>query len=617
MPLVHARRFRVALSVALLALLVPVALTLRELGTDAAQPWIRLGALLVVGATLVAALSRQRSFEERVRSQQAADEALRASEAKFSGILEIAADAIISVDESQRIVHFNHGAEEIFGYRADEAIGQHLATLLPPRTRAMHDAHMRRFGSGPEIARRMGERREIFGLRKTGEEFPAEASISKLDTPSGVLYTVVLRDVTDRKRAEEDERFLSAASAELGKSLELEEELRVAADLPVPRLADACLIDFAGADDDTYRRVAGRRQRTDLTPPLEALAAIPLTADSPSPIVDVIRRGRADVVPSVDDAWLESSEEPTLIPEWQRLGARALLIMPLVAGGETLGALTLISVDGRSFGSEQQALAEKYAAVAAGALANAKLYGIAQRANRARDDVLGVVSHDLRNPISAIAMCARALEETPAGDEAARKQLLLTIRESTEWINRLIQDLLDVAIIESGKLTLQLREQEPAPLALQARHMFEVEAAGHEIQLDAKIATNLPLVNADGARIVQALGNLLRNAIKFTPNGGRISIDVNGRGGAGGGRVEFSVQDSGPGIPLENQARLFDRYWQSSSGARARGTGLGLSIAKGIVDAHGGEIWVRSNPGQGSTFSFAIPAAPTPVRGER
>ena len=615
MPLVHARQFRVALSVALLALLIPVALTLRELGTNAAQPWLRLGALLVVGATLVAALSRQRSFETRVRSQQAADEALRASEAKFSGILAIAADAIISVDDSQRIVHFNHGAEEIFGYRADEAIGQHLATLLPPRTRAMHDAHMRRFGSGPEIARRMGERREIFGLRKNGEEFPAEASISKLDIPGGVLYTVVLRDVTERKRAEEDERFLSGASAELGKSLELEEELRVAADLPVPRLADACLIDFGGADEDSYRRVPSGRQRTDLTPALEALAANPLTVDSPSPIIDVIRRGRAEVVPSVDDAWLEASEEVALIPEWRRLGAPALLIMPLVAGGETLGALTLIGVDGRSFGTEQQALAEKYAAVAAGALANAKLYGIAQRANRARDDVLGVVSHDLRNPISAIAMCARALEETPAGDEVARKQLLLTIRESTEWINRLIQDLLDVAIIESGKLSLQLREQEPAPLALQARHMFEVEAAGHEIQLDAKIATNLPLVNADGARIVQALGNLLRNAIKFTPNGGRISIDVNGRGG--GSRVEFSVHDSGPGIPLENQARLFDRYWQSSNGARARGTGLGLSIAHGIVAAHGGEIWVRSSPGQGSTFTFAIPAAPTPVRGER
>jgi len=207
-------------------------------------------------------------------------------------------------------------------------------------------------------------------------------------------------------------------------------------------------------------------------------------------------------------------------------------------------------------------------------------------------------------------MCARALEENAPRDEAARKELLLTIRESTEWINRLIQDLLDVAVIESGKLSLQLREQEPAPLALQARHMFEVEAAGHQIQLDARIATNLPLVTADGARIVQTLGNLLRNAIKFTPNGGRIAIGVEARGG----RVEFSLKDSGPGIPVENQARLFDRYWQSSDGARARGTGLGLSIAKGIVDAHGGEIWVRSAPGQGSIFTFAIPAAPSPSR---
>ncbi len=611
MPLVHVRRFRVALWVALLAVLVPAGITLSELAAGGGRPWVRLVALIVVAATLIGALSQQRSFEARVRSQQAADEAIRASEAKFAGILEIAADAIISVDQSQRIVHFNRGAEEIFGYRAEEAIGRHLAMLLPPRARSVHDAHMQRFSSGPEIARRMGERREIFGLRKNGEEFPAEASISKLETPSGALFTVVLRDVTERKRAEEDERFLSAASAELGRSLELEDALHVAVDLPVPHLADACLIDLR-IGEDGYRRVAGTRHRSDLTPGLSKLAAAPLTTDSPSPIIDVIRRGRAEVVPLVDDGWLEANEELALIPEWQRLGARSLLILPLTSATGTFGALTLIGVHDRSFGDDQRALGDKYAAVAAEALANATLYGIAQRANRARDEVLGVVSHDLRNPISAIAMCTRALQDAPPADEAARKELLLTIRESTEWINRLIQDLLDVAVIESGKLSLQLREEDPAPLALQARHMFEVEAAGHDIRLDAKIATNLPLMSADGARIVQALGNLLRNAIKFTPNGGRITIGVDSHNGS----VEFSVKDSGPGIPLENQPRLFDRYWQSSNGARARGTGLGLSIARGIVDAHGGAIWVRSAPGEGSAFTFAIPAASPTRRGD-
>ena len=611
MPLVHVRRFRAALWVAVLALVAPLAITLHELSGGGAAPWVRLGALIVIATTLIAALFQQRAFEARVRGQQAADEALRASEAKFSGILEIAADAIISVDASQRIVHFNHGAEEIFGYRANEAIGQQLAMLLPPRARSVHDSHMRRFASGPDVARRMGQRREIFGLRRNGEEFPAEASISKLQTPSGPLFTVVLRDVTERKRAEEDERFLSAASAELGRSLELQETLRIAADLPVPRLADACLIDLR-VGDDAYRRVGSTRQRADLSAALSALAAAALTTDSPSPIIDVIRRGRAELVRSVDNEWLEANEELALIPEWQRLGARALAIVPLTSGAQTLGALTLIGVDGRTFDEEQQALAEKYAAVASGALANATLYGVAQRANRARDEVLSVVSHDLRNPISAIAMCARALDEAPPSDEAARKELLVTIRESTQWINRLIQDLLDVAVIESGKLSLQVREQEPAPLVLQARHMFEVEAADHDIRLDAKIATNLPLLSADGARIVQALGNLLRNAIKFTPNGGNITVGVDARDA----RVQFWVSDSGPGIPVENQARLFDRYWQSSNGARVRGTGLGLSIAKGIVDAHGGEIWVQSTPGEGSTFTFAIPAATPPARGD-
>ena len=611
MPLVHVRRFRVGLWVALLALLIPLGITLSEIAAGGDQPWVRLTALIVVAATLVAALAQQRSFEARVRGQQEADEAIRASEAKFAGILEIAADAIISVDQSQRIVHFNHGAEKIFGYRAEEVIGRHLATLLPPRTREVHDAHMQRFSAGPEVARRMGERREIFGLRKNGQEFPAEASISKLETPNGALYTVVLRDVTERKRAEEDERFLSAASAELGRSLDLEEALRVAVDLPVPRLADACLIDLR-VGEDGFRRLASTRQRSDLGPALSALAAAPLTTDSPSPIIDVIRRGRAELVPAVDDGWLEGNEELGLVPEWQRLGARTLLIVPLASASQTLGALTLIGVNDRSFGEDERALADKYTAIAAGALANATAYAIARRATRARDEVLSDVSHDLRNPISAIAMCARALQDAAPADEVARNELLVTIRESTEWINRLIQDLLDVAVIESGKLSLQLREQDPAPLALQARHMFEVEAMGHDIQLDAKIATNLPLLSADGARIVQAMGNLLRNAIKFTPNGGRITIGVDARDG----HVEFSVSDSGPGIPLENQPRLFDRYWQSSNGARARGTGLGLSIAKGIVDAHGGDIWVRSTPGEGSTFTFAIPAASAPTRGE-
>jgi PAS domain S-box-containing protein len=607
MPVVHSRQLRTALWIALGILLVPLGLTLVDLASGDRRAWWRLVALLVVAATLALVVVRQVSFDKRLREQERIEVALRASEAKFSGILGIAADAIISVDQTRHIVHFNHGAEEIFRYKADEAIGRHLNVLIPARYRAGHDAHMENFARTPTTARRMGERREIFGLRSDGTEFPAEASISKLVLPDGILFTVVLRDITDRKRAEEDERFLAATSTDLAQSLDFDAAIQIVADLPVPRLADACIIDLVVAGD-ALRRVISTRQRPELTPSLRAIAKHPITWDSPSPIIDAIRRKRRELVPVIDEDWLEGNEDPAMIPLWQSLGAHSLLTLPLVAGDEAFGALTLIAVDpSREFSAEARTLADKFAATATTTLENARLYGVAQRATRARDEVLSVVSHDLRNPISAIAMCARVLQENPPNDPAERHQLLGTIRESTEWVNRLIQDLLDVANIERGRLSLELRSQDPAQIALQARHMFEVEATQHGITLDVDVPTNLPLVTADGARIVQVLGNLLRNAIKFTPNGGRIVVAVK----PGESGVVFSVHDSGAGIPVANQGRVFDRYWQSSDGSRVRGTGLGLSIAKGIVEAHGGGIWLHSSPGQGSTFSFSVPGDAT------
>ncbi len=558
-------------------------------------PWLAAGAAtaLLIAQQLV---MRRRSAVLPARTDATPDES------KFAGILAIAADAIITVDHSQRIVHFNRGAEEIFGYSEAEAIGRHLAILLPPRFRAAHDAHLERFARSPVTSRRMGERREIFGLRSDGTEFPAEASISKLVAPDGILYTVVLRDITAQRRAEEDDRFLVAASGDLGQTLAIDTTLQLIADLPIPKLADAAMLDLPGAGG-TFHRVVSTRQRADLTPALTGLQANTLTVDSPSPIIDAIRRNRREHVEVVDDDWLEGNADPGAIPHWRALGARSLLIAPLRAGGDTLGALTLISTDERGFDAERRMVADKFATVAATALANARLYDAARAANRARDDVLGVVSHDLRNPISAIAMCARVLRDSPPAAESDQRDLLTNIVESTEWVNRLIEDLLDVSNIERGQLSLQMTPREPSELALQALHMFDVEAGQHRIALEARLPTNLPLVMADGARVVQVLANILRNAIKFTPEDGKVVIATEVQDGA----VVFSVTDTGRGIEADHQAKVFDRYWQTSRGARARGSGLGLSIAKGIVEAHGGRIWVESDLGKGSVFAFSIP----------
>ena len=528
---------------------------------------------------------------------------LRASEAKFSGILAIAADAIITVDSEERIVHFNQGAATIFGYSVEEATGRQLDILIPKRVRGVHHEHMERFAKSPVQARRMGERREIFGVRRDGSEFPAEASISKLEGPGGPLFTVVLRDITDRRRIEEDERFLAAAATEMARSLDYVTVLQTIADLAATRLGDAAMLDVIESDG-SIRRVAGASApgRKLL---LGEIAKEGLGWESPSPVIDAIRRGTSELVTGIEDDWIEAHEELGLVQAWRTLGAHSQLIVPLIAAGRPLGALSIYLVDQkRSFTPDHRALVEKFALPVALSLINASLFTSAQRANIARDEVLGVVSHDLRNPLSAIAMCVRALNDMPPGNDAARAELRATIAQAVETMNRLIQDLVDVASIERGQLSLERGPASPGRILDRAMQMFKVEAEAHGITLTRDVGPGVPEINADEARIVQVLTNLIRNAVKFTPDGGRITL----RAELQEGFVRISVTDTGIGIDPSLHQRIFDRYWHASAGARRRGTGLGLSIAKGIVEAHGGKITVESEPGAGSTFAFTLPA---------
>ena len=605
MPLVKIRSVSIALVLAIAVLFIPFAITVRDLLRlgDVAS-WLRLAALVGAIAAVSVALGRQRAVRSALMERQRLEQERHASDAMFASILAIAADAVVTVDESYRIVHFNKGAEDIFGWTTADVVGQSLNVLLPERFRAHHNEFIGAFARSQESARRMGHRREVAGRRRDGTEFPAEASISKLDLPGGRrVFTAVVRDITERRRAQENERFLADTSARLSASLGYEEVLQTIAECASPTLADACLVDIIDGARFVRRAANG-------PVPNETLRALAedsrLTWDSPSPVIDVIRRGRPELVQEIDDAWLEAHEDdPENLARWRRLGFRSMLVVPLISGDRTLGAVTLLASDGRPpLGADARVLAEKFASHASLALENARLYREAKRATEGRDQVLGVVSHDLRNPLSAIAMCAKVLRDDD-GQMAAeeRENLLTTITQSAAWMNRLIQDLLDVASIETGRLSLERVQQAAPALVSQAVRMFEVEASQRGVRLEASAAAPLPAVLVDASRILQVLGNLLNNALKFTPDGGHIVIGAEAKGS----HIVFFVSDSGPGIPLAEQPRVFDRYWHSRRTAIKRGTGLGLSIAKGIVEAHGGRIWIESAPGEGAKFLFTIP----------
>jgi signal transduction histidine kinase len=225
-----------------------------------------------------------------------------------------------------------------------------------------------------------------------------------------------------------------------------------------------------------------------------------------------------------------------------------------------------------------------------------------------RDEILGIVSHDLRNPLSAISMCARALEEDIGARDPRALEVASTIHEAANLMHRLISDLLDVASIDAGRLSIESKPSDIVIAIVQAAEVFERTAAEREVTLAIDVPDDLPTVEADAERVVQVLSNLLGNALKFTQPGGRVTL----RAQTDGPDITVSVADTGCGISSADLPRVFDRFWHSRGSSKARGTGLGLAISRGIITAHGGRIWAESEVGKGSTFHFTLPAVNGP-----
>ncbi|OLP15740.1 hypothetical protein BST81_24790 [Leptolyngbya sp. 'hensonii'] len=505
----------------------------------------------------------QLELDERKRVEAA----LRESQARFAGILEIADDAIISVDRAQCITLFNRGAERIFGFAATEVLGQPLDCLLPPRYVQSHQRHVAEFSHAPHQARRMGERREIFGRRKDGSEFPADASISRLDLGGDQIFTVILRDVTQRKAAE-------AAMEQLSRQNEL-------------------LLNSVG----------------------EGLCGLDLEGQ-----ITFVNPAAAKFLDYEIDELIGRSIS-ILLPTDQTQDAMALEALPIYT---SLRAGTRHQAtnerfrrqDGSTFSVEYVSTPIRTQDTIVGAVISFKDITERQIVERMKDEFISVVSHELRTPLTSIhgslGMLASGLLQ--AQPEISQRLLQIAV-DSTDRLVRLINDILDIERMESGKVTLEKQKCDTADLITRAIDTMKPMADKTNITLSVS-ATSITLW-ADSDRIIQTLTNLLSNAIKFSPQGSTVWLQVSwsmaqGMDTRGGepSHVLFTVKDQGRGIPADKLETVFERFQQvdASDSRNQEGTGLGLAICRSIIEQHGGQIWVESTLRQGSTFFFTLPA---------
>ncbi|MBX3020032.1 MAG: GAF domain-containing protein [Bdellovibrionales bacterium] len=418
----------------------------------------------------------------------------------------------------------------------------------------------------------------------------------------GILIVNV--DMTKRHRLEQSHSFLAKASKALLEPMELDPLLQKIADLAVPDLADACLLGLKSPGGNEADWVAISVRPGENSGRLNRLAKYPPRS---STMNEVLHTGRSVIVPQVTQEMLRfmsrSEEQFRLMCDT----VQSYVVVPVRTSRGISGVLTLsLCGHDRMYDEEILATAEEYGRVAGLAIESAMTQRSLEQALRAREEVCAVVSHDLRNPLSAInsgSQLIRDLLRDSTLDREAIGEIINLVHGASERMLHLVDDLVDLSKMEAGHLSVETAPACPKQLMRTVTDLFQPQATQKNVNIITRVSADLPMMWCDSDRVFQVLSNLIGNALKYIPTHGALRLDVRGQGREW---LEFSVEDSGPGIDAEYLPHLFDRYWQPRESAK-KGAGLGLFIAKQIVQAHGGDIWVHSETGKGSRFTFTIP----------
>jgi PAS domain S-box-containing protein len=537
------------------------------------------------------------------------------AEAQMAALLGAAPVGVALLDTDLRYLRINDALAALNGIPAEEHIGKRFPELLPDVAARLEPVLKRVIASGEPVMNL-----ELGGVITARPGAPLHTLTTYYPVRvegqvTGVAAIVV--EITDRKKIELRTELLAQVGAVLSSALDPTQILSPVPDLVVPGLADWCSIstlDDSGRAEITAVKHIDERKAERIR---EACGRDAFCLGAARALMKILRSGRSIYLPEMEAEGVPSDARDTAyLRRMQALGTTSLMCVPILVQRRLYGAIGCgMSTSKRCFDRRDLAVAEEVGRRVGMALDNARLFDLAKRervraeeAARAKDEFLAVVSHELRTPLSAVLGWARLLRGGTL-DPAKQSRALETIERNARAQAQLIEDLLDISRIITGKLRLSVSPVDLPQLVASAIDTVRPAADAKGVQLTVDVEIQGAIVPGDPDRLGQVVWNIVSNAVKFTPRGGRVDVRLRRHEDTS----EISVEDTGRGIPSSFLPHVFERFQQAEAGTTRShgGLGLGLAIVRHLVELHGGTIRVHSEgEGRGAKFVVRLPAEP-------